>query len=148
MLFLSLRTWNLYLWLATWDLWSQAKFNLSVGIDYFTLSFLVPAGVDLMPVIWFFIAVAALRQKLDINGVADGCQIYFEDNRKVSTGEIYLLTIQSDFPHILTGNDFQKISISPQTKHDQLYCLPSSLYHTKYHSHIEWFYSGSLHNTM
>ena len=86
-------------------------------------------------------AVAALRRKLRVKGVADECQIYFEGNRKVSAGEIWLLTIQTDFPHILPCSDFHKISVFPRTKHGQRYCWPSTPQYTKYYSHIEWFYS-------
>ncbi|XP_028922828.1 tRNA wybutosine-synthesizing protein 2 homolog isoform X1 [Ornithorhynchus anatinus] len=58
--------------------------DLYAGIGYFTLPFLVHAGVAFVHACeWNPHAVAALRRNLELNGVADRCQIHAGDNRKL-----------------------------------------------------------------
>lgn len=58
--------------------------DLYAGIGYFTLPFLVHAGAAFVHACeWNPHAAAALRNNLEINGVADRCQIHFGDNRKL-----------------------------------------------------------------
>ncbi|KAL1767521.1 structural maintenance of chromosomes protein 1B [Sigmodon hispidus] len=58
--------------------------NLYAGIGYFTLPFLVHARAAFVHACeWNPHAVVALRNNLEINGVADRCQIHFGDNRKL-----------------------------------------------------------------
>lgn len=58
--------------------------DLYAGIGYFTLPFLVHAGAAFVHACeWNPHAVVALRKNLEINGVADRCQIHFGDNRKL-----------------------------------------------------------------
>ncbi|XP_036738950.2 tRNA wybutosine-synthesizing protein 2 homolog [Manis pentadactyla] len=63
--------------------------DLYAGIGYFTLPFLVHAGAAFVHACeWNSHAVAALRSNLEINGVADRCQIHFGDNRKLKLSNI------------------------------------------------------------
>ncbi|KAM6214709.1 tRNA wybutosine-synthesizing protein 2 homolog [Rhynchocyon petersi] len=63
--------------------------DLYAGIGYFTLPFLVHAGAAFVHACeWNPHAVAALRTNLEINGVADRCQIHFGDNRKLTLSNI------------------------------------------------------------
>ncbi|XP_048215242.1 tRNA wybutosine-synthesizing protein 2 homolog [Perognathus longimembris pacificus] len=63
--------------------------DLYAGIGYFTLPFLVHAGAAFVHACeWNPHAVAALRNNLEINGVADRCQIHFGDNRKLKFSNI------------------------------------------------------------
>ncbi|XP_038604025.1 tRNA wybutosine-synthesizing protein 2 homolog isoform X2 [Tachyglossus aculeatus] len=58
--------------------------DLYAGIGYFTLPFLVHAGAAFVHACeWNPHAVAALRRNLELNGVADRCQIHPGDNRKL-----------------------------------------------------------------
>ncbi|XP_007520848.2 tRNA wybutosine-synthesizing protein 2 homolog [Erinaceus europaeus] len=58
--------------------------DLYAGIGYFTLPFLVHAGASFVHACeWNPHAVTALKKTLEINGVADRCQIHFGDNRKL-----------------------------------------------------------------
>lgn len=58
--------------------------DLYAGIGYFTLPFLVLAGAAFVHACeWNPHAVVALRKNLEINGVANRCQIHFGDNRKL-----------------------------------------------------------------
>ncbi|CAH7113892.1 tRNA wybutosine-synthesizing protein 2 homolog [Phodopus roborovskii] len=58
--------------------------DLYAGIGYFTLPFLVHAGAAFVHACeWNPHAALALRKNLEINGVADRCQIHFGDNRKL-----------------------------------------------------------------
>lgn len=67
----------------------QVLVDLYAGIGYFTLPFLVHAGAAFVHACdWNPQAVAALRHNLDINGVADRCQIHFGDNRKLRLSNI------------------------------------------------------------
>lgn len=59
--------------------------DLYAGIGYFTIPFLVHAGAAFVHACeWNPHAVVALRKNLEINGVADRCQIHFGDNRKLT----------------------------------------------------------------
>nr|XP_012804862.1 tRNA wybutosine-synthesizing protein 2 homolog [Jaculus jaculus] len=63
--------------------------DLYAGIGYFTLPFLVHAGAAFVHACeWNPEAVAALRTNLEINGVADRCQIHFGDNRQLKLSNI------------------------------------------------------------
>ncbi|XP_052017328.1 tRNA wybutosine-synthesizing protein 2 homolog [Apodemus sylvaticus] len=63
--------------------------DLYAGIGYFTLPFLVHAGAAFVHACeWNPHAVVALRNNLEINGVADRCQIHFGDNRKLKLSNI------------------------------------------------------------
>ncbi|KAL1767729.1 tRNA wybutosine-synthesizing protein 2-like [Sigmodon hispidus] len=63
--------------------------DLYAGIGYFTLPFLVHAGAAFVHACeWNPHAVVALRNNLEINGVADRCQIHFGDNRKLQLSNI------------------------------------------------------------
>lgn len=63
--------------------------DLYAGIGYFTLPFLVHAAAAFVHACeWNPHAVAALRKNLEINGVADRCQIHFGDNRKLKLSNI------------------------------------------------------------
>ncbi|XP_077023721.1 tRNA wybutosine-synthesizing protein 2 homolog [Tamandua tetradactyla] len=63
--------------------------DLYAGIGYFTLPFLVHAGAAFVHACeWNPHAVIALRKNLEINGVADRCQIHFGDNRKLKLSNI------------------------------------------------------------
>ncbi|XP_037658754.1 tRNA wybutosine-synthesizing protein 2 homolog [Choloepus didactylus] len=63
--------------------------DLYAGIGYFTLPFLVHAGAAFVHACeWNPHAVDALRKNLEINGVADRCQIHFGDNRKLKLSNI------------------------------------------------------------
>ncbi|XP_012643627.2 tRNA wybutosine-synthesizing protein 2 homolog [Microcebus murinus] len=63
--------------------------DLYAGIGYFTLPFLVHAGAAFLHACeWNPHAVAALRNNLEINGVADRCQIHFGDNRKLKLSNV------------------------------------------------------------
>ncbi|KAM9198093.1 tRNA wybutosine-synthesizing protein 2 homolog [Dugong dugon] len=63
--------------------------DLYAGIGYFTLPFLVHAGAAFVHACeWNPHAVVALRTNLEINGVADRCQIHFGDNRKLKLSNI------------------------------------------------------------
>lgn len=58
--------------------------DLYAGIGYFTLPFLVHAGVAFAHACeWNPHAVAALKKNLEVNGVADRCQIHFGDNQNL-----------------------------------------------------------------
>ncbi|XP_051700762.1 tRNA wybutosine-synthesizing protein 2 homolog isoform X1 [Oryctolagus cuniculus] len=63
--------------------------DLYAGIGYFTLPFLVHAGAAFVHACeWNPHAVAALRKNLEINGVADRCQIHFGDNRVLKLSNV------------------------------------------------------------
>ncbi|XP_053414827.1 tRNA wybutosine-synthesizing protein 2 homolog [Nycticebus coucang] len=63
--------------------------DLYAGIGYFTLPFLIHAGAAFLHACeWNPHAVAVLRNNLEINGVADRCQIHFGDNRKLKLSNI------------------------------------------------------------
>ncbi|XP_062935670.1 tRNA wybutosine-synthesizing protein 2 homolog [Cynocephalus volans] len=63
--------------------------DLYAGIGYFTLPFLVHAGAAFVHACeWNPHAVVALRNNLEINGVADRCQVHFGDNRKLKLSNI------------------------------------------------------------
>ncbi|XP_007941601.1 tRNA wybutosine-synthesizing protein 2 homolog [Orycteropus afer afer] len=63
--------------------------DLYAGIGYFALPFLVHAGAAFVHACeWNPHAVEALRANLEINGVADRCQIHFGDNRKLKLSNI------------------------------------------------------------
>lgn len=63
--------------------------DLYAGIGYFTLPFLVHAGAAFVHACeWNPHAVVALRNNLELNGVADRCQIHFGDNRKLRLSNI------------------------------------------------------------
>ncbi|ELW49094.1 tRNA wybutosine-synthesizing protein 2 homolog [Tupaia chinensis] len=63
--------------------------DLYAGIGYFTLPFLIHAGAAFVHACeWNPHAVAALRNNLEINRVADRCQIHFGDNRKLKLSNI------------------------------------------------------------
>ncbi|XP_045416471.1 tRNA wybutosine-synthesizing protein 2 homolog [Lemur catta] len=63
--------------------------DLYAGIGYFTLPFLVHAGAAFLHACeWNPHAAAALRNNLEINGVADRCQIHFGDNRKLKLSNV------------------------------------------------------------
>ncbi|XP_006879525.1 PREDICTED: tRNA wybutosine-synthesizing protein 2 homolog [Elephantulus edwardii] len=63
--------------------------DLYAGIGYFTLPFLVHAGAAFVHACeWSPHAVAALSTNLEINGVADRCQIHFGDNRKLQLSSV------------------------------------------------------------
>lgn len=67
----------------------QVLVDLYAGIGYFTLPFLVHAGAAFVHACeWNPYAVAALRSNLEINGVADRCQIHFGDNRKLKLSNV------------------------------------------------------------
>ncbi|XP_066235552.1 tRNA wybutosine-synthesizing protein 2 homolog [Saccopteryx leptura] len=67
----------------------QVLVDLYAGIGYFTLPFLVHAGAAFVHACeWNRHAVVALRSNLEINGVADRCQIHFGDNRKLKLSNI------------------------------------------------------------
>ncbi|XP_054446446.1 tRNA wybutosine-synthesizing protein 2 homolog [Pteronotus mesoamericanus] len=67
----------------------QVLVDLFAGIGYFTLPFLVHAGAAFVHACeWNPHAVVALRNNLEINGVADRCQIHFGDNRKLKLSNI------------------------------------------------------------
>lgn len=67
----------------------QVLVDLYAGIGYFTLPFLVHAGAAFVHACeWNPHAVVALRNNLEINGVADRCQIHFGDNRKLKLSNI------------------------------------------------------------
>lgn len=62
--------------------------DLYAGIGYFTLPFLVHAGAAFVHACeWNPQAVVALRHNLELNGVADRCQIHFGDNRKLKLSD-------------------------------------------------------------
>ncbi|XP_036064897.1 tRNA wybutosine-synthesizing protein 2 homolog [Onychomys torridus] len=62
--------------------------DLYAGIGYFTLPFLVHAGAAFVHACeWNPQAVVALRHNLELNGVADRCQIHFGDNRKLQLSD-------------------------------------------------------------
>ncbi|XP_004679659.1 PREDICTED: tRNA wybutosine-synthesizing protein 2 homolog [Condylura cristata] len=63
--------------------------DLYAGIGYFTLPFLVHAGVAFVHACeWNPHAIDALKKNLETNGVADRCQIHFGDNRKLKLSNI------------------------------------------------------------
>nr|XP_020021977.1 tRNA wybutosine-synthesizing protein 2 homolog [Castor canadensis] len=63
--------------------------DLYAGIGYFTLPFLVHAGAAFVHACeWNPHAAVALRNNLEINGVADRCQIHFGDTRKLKLSNI------------------------------------------------------------
>lgn len=63
--------------------------DLYAGIGYFTLPFLVHAEAAFVHACeWNPHAVVALRNNLDLNGVADRCQIHFGDNRKLKLSNV------------------------------------------------------------
>ncbi|XP_075405407.1 tRNA wybutosine-synthesizing protein 2 homolog [Tenrec ecaudatus] len=63
--------------------------DLYAGIGYFTLPFLVHAGAAFVHACeWNPHAAAALKTNLELNGVADRCQIHFGDNRKLKLSNI------------------------------------------------------------
>ncbi|KAM5281365.1 tRNA wybutosine-synthesizing protein 2 homolog [Ctenodactylus gundi] len=63
--------------------------DLYAGIGYFTLPFLVHAGAAFVHACeWNPCAVVALRNNLEINGVADRCQIHLGDNRTLKLSNI------------------------------------------------------------
>ncbi|XP_012892205.1 PREDICTED: tRNA wybutosine-synthesizing protein 2 homolog [Dipodomys ordii] len=63
--------------------------DLYAGIGYFTLPFLVHAGAAFVHACeWNPHAVAALRNNLELNGVADRCQIHVGDNRKLKLSSV------------------------------------------------------------
>lgn len=67
----------------------QVLVDLYAGIGYFTLPFLVHAGAAFVHACqWNPHAVVALKRNLEINGVADRCQIHFGDNRKLNLSNI------------------------------------------------------------
>lgn len=67
----------------------QVLVDLYAGIGYFTLPFLVHAGAAFVHACeWNPHAVVALRNNLEINGVADRCQIHFGDNRKLKLSNV------------------------------------------------------------
>lgn len=67
----------------------QVLVDLYAGIGYFTLPFLVHAGAAFVHACeWNPHAVVALKCNLEINGVADRCQIHFGDNRKLNLSNI------------------------------------------------------------
>ncbi|XP_045437465.1 tRNA wybutosine-synthesizing protein 2 homolog [Pipistrellus kuhlii] len=67
----------------------QVLVDLYAGIGYFTLPFLVHAGAAFVHACeWNPHAVVALKRNLEINGVADRCQIHFGDNRKLNLSDI------------------------------------------------------------
>ncbi|XP_036904400.1 tRNA wybutosine-synthesizing protein 2 homolog [Sturnira hondurensis] len=67
----------------------QVLVDLYAGIGYFTLPFLVHAGAAFVHACeWNPHAVVALRYNLEINGVADRCQIHFGDNRKLKLSNV------------------------------------------------------------
>lgn len=67
----------------------QVLVDLYAGIGYFTLPFLVHAGAVFVHACeWNPHAVVALKRNLEINGVADRCQIHFGDNRKLNLSNI------------------------------------------------------------
>lgn len=62
----------------------QVLVDLYAGIGYFTLPFLVHAGAAFVHACeWNPHAVVALRKNLELNGVADRCQIHSGDNRSL-----------------------------------------------------------------
>ncbi|XP_005889665.3 tRNA wybutosine-synthesizing protein 2 homolog [Bos mutus] len=63
--------------------------DLYAGIGYFTLPFLVHAEAAFVHACeWNPHAVVALRNNLELNGVADRCQIHFGDNRKLKLSNV------------------------------------------------------------
>ena len=67
----------------------QVLVDLYAGVGYFTLPFLVHAGAAFVHACeWNPHAVDALRNNLEINGVADRCQIHFGDNRKLKLSNV------------------------------------------------------------
>ncbi|XP_054985570.1 tRNA wybutosine-synthesizing protein 2 homolog [Sorex araneus] len=67
----------------------QVLVDLYAGIGYFTLPFLVHAGASFVHACeWNPHAVAALSRNLELNGVADRCQIHFGDNRELKLSDI------------------------------------------------------------
>ncbi|XP_016071487.1 PREDICTED: tRNA wybutosine-synthesizing protein 2 homolog [Miniopterus natalensis] len=67
----------------------QVLVDLYAGIGYFTLPFLVHAGAAFVHACeWNPHAAVALKNNLEINGVADRCQIHFGDNRKLKLSDI------------------------------------------------------------
>lgn len=67
----------------------QVLVDLYAGIGYFTLPCLVHAGAAFVHACeWNPHAVAALRRNLELNGVADRCQIHFGDNRQLELSDV------------------------------------------------------------
>lgn len=63
--------------------------DLYAGIGYFTLPFLVHAGAAFVHACeWNPHAALALRKNLELNGVADRCQIHFGDNRELELSNV------------------------------------------------------------
>lgn len=67
----------------------QVLVDLYAGIGYFTLPCLVHAGAAFVHACeWNPHAEAALRRNLELNGVADRCQIHFGDNRQLELSDV------------------------------------------------------------